>query len=73
MKTRSISVVRVVEAPFDATHSYGDLLDNPAWYKCTQVGVAGDHWWFWSSERSAWMFVGHYKPHWIEPIPPEET
>lgn len=72
MRTRSISVVRVVEAPFDATHFAGDLLDDPSWYKCTQVGVAGDHWWRMDG-AGVWKFVGHNKPSWIEEIPPEES
>lgn len=68
-----IEVTTHVEAPDDATHYFGELLEEPQWLKCTQVGVAGDHWWTWNMSRKCWTFLSHYKPHWAKEIPISKT
>ena len=58
-----------VEAPDGATHFSGDLLDDPVWYKCTQVGAVGDHWWWYSKARGGWFLAGHSKPsRWLRSV-----
>lgn len=57
-----------VNAPDGATHYLGDLLDNPSWFKVTQVGVVGDHWWKWKYSNNAWVLSGHSRPHWLKEI-----
>jgi hypothetical protein len=64
-----IQVTVEVEVPDGATHYIGDLLDGPAWLKCTQIGVVGDHWWFWSPDDRGWFLLGFHKPHWAKEIP----
>lgn len=66
---RVIKVVRTVEVPDGATHFFGDLLDDPAFYKMTMVGVVGEHWWVLLS--SGWVLSGHSKPHWVSEIKDE--
>lgn len=63
-------VVVEVDAPDGATHYYGELLHDPVWVKCTQIGVAGDHWWQYDPHKG-WMFSSHFKPHWAKEIPHE--
>jgi len=65
---RIIHVHSTVVAPNGATHYAGELLEDPSWYKCTQVGVAGDHWWRWSKERNEWVLASHFKPNWLKEI-----
>lgn len=64
-----LHVTREVPVPNGATHYSGDLLDGPEFFKVTQVGVAGDHWWRWDPERVTWVFTSHARPAWIEPLP----
>lgn len=66
---REIQVTTVVTAPVEATHYGGDLLEDPRWYKCTQVGVVGDHWWRYDKGRSEWVFAGYIPPHRSKAIP----
>jgi hypothetical protein len=47
------------DAPDDATHFQGSL-DEFHFYKLTQVGVVGDHWWEW--KNGGWKFSGHIRP-----------
>jgi hypothetical protein len=64
-----ICIPVTVEAPDGATHYMGRPGDM-SFYKMTEVGVAGEHWWGWH-EKKGWLMVSHRKPHWIEPIPEE--
>lgn len=68
-----LKVVRTTEvmAPDGATHYGGDLLQDPTFYKCTQVGVGGDHWWWYGRLSHEWKLAGHSKPHFIAEIPKE--
>jgi len=66
MKLR-VSVI--VEAPEGATHYLGEV-DDMAFYKCRQIGVAGDHWFVYINNKE-WKMVSHYHPNWIKPIPEE--
>lgn len=68
-----IQVTTEVEAPEGATHYWGDLLDDPTFVKCTQIGCVGDHWWSWAKDRGLWIFVSHHKPHWLKEIKPQTT
>ena len=63
-----IKVVIWVEAPDGTTHYTGDIAENPTWFKVTQVGVAGDHWWYWNGIRRAWVFAGHYPPQGLQEL-----
>lgn len=60
-----------VWVPDGATHYFGDLLDMPTFYKRRDIGVAGEHWFFWSRTRKTWVMSGHHQPHWTLPIPEE--
>lgn len=62
-----IPVTVEVEAPDDATHYFGDLLDDPIFVKCTQVGVGGDHWWHFKD--GTWFMISHHRPHWLKELP----
>jgi hypothetical protein len=64
-----IKVIVTVPVPEGATYYGGDLLDNPIWYKCMQVGVSGDHWFYWDYDE--WKFFGHRKPYNAEEIKEE--
>lgn len=57
-----------IEAPDGATHYTGDLLDDPSWYKVTQVGVVGDHWWRWNTKKSEWLLSSHCNPHFLKEL-----
>lgn len=65
-----LSIPVIVEAPDDATHYIGSV-DDMGFYKCRQIGVAGDHWFSYSEKEKQWKMVSHYQPHWILPIPEE--
>lgn len=57
-----------IDVPDGATHIYGDPLDDNyghMYYKCVQIGAAGDHWFVWSGDKKIWTMVSHHKPHWI--------
>lgn len=69
MKTKKILVEATVEVPEDAQYYCGDLLGECIFYKCTSIGVVGDHWWQKvNSGSSPWKFIGHYKPNWMYQI-----
>jgi hypothetical protein len=57
-----------IDAPEGASHFGGNLLDSPLWYKKTEIGVVGEHWWFWDKGSDQWRLSGHSSPHWIKPI-----
>ena len=61
-----IQVQVEVNAPEGATHYDADLLCEPNWFKCIQIGVVGDHWFMWKDEK--WFFYSHYAPRWARPI-----
>lgn len=63
-----IKITTCIDVPDGSTHYHGDLLDNPSFYKCTQVGVVGDHWWYWHRQERQWKLSGHHKPHWIHEL-----
>lgn len=68
-------ITRNVVVPDGATHisnTCGLLDEEPRFYKCTQVGVVGDHWWFWNYKHQQWHFVGHATPYWIRELPQEQ-
>lgn len=58
-----------VMVPEDATHYAGRLWDEPMFFKCTQIGVVGDHWWYWEDFQKVWKFSGHYQPHELQRLP----
>lgn len=64
--TRTIDVIVKVPIPEKATHYHGDLLDHPSFYYCSQVGVAGDHWWVHTPH--GWVLSSHHQPHWIKEL-----
>jgi hypothetical protein len=63
-----IQVPVAVIAPDDATHYTGDLLNDPTWYKVTQIGVVGDHWWYKKAGQDKWLLYGHSAPHFLKQI-----
>lgn len=46
MKPREIIVPVNVIVPEDATHYTGELHDEPTFYKCKNIGVVGEHWFY---------------------------
>lgn len=62
----NITVSMEIEVPDDATHFNGNIFDNPIYYKCIQVGVSGDHWFYYNKNENKWFFYGHQKPHFCE-------
>jgi hypothetical protein len=68
-RTIKLIVEHAVQVPDKATHYAGELLDTPTFYYCSQVGVAGDHWWFWHPLRSEWVLASHYQPHNLKELP----
>jgi len=65
-----VKVIVEIEVPEGATHYGGSLTDDPTWYKCTQIGVVGAHWWYYSADRKSWIFMGHFPPHFYTRICP---
>lgn len=63
-----VATVVDVHVPSKATHFGGNLTDEPSWYYCSQVGVGGDHWWYWDENRHGWYLYAHHKPNWCHPI-----
>jgi hypothetical protein len=65
-----LTIPIVVTAPDGATHflRHSDPHDF-SFYKKRSIGVAGDHWFCWSSNE--WKMVSHHMPNWIEEIPKE--
>ena len=63
-----ISITVQIEAPEGATHYFGDILDEPTFVKCSQIGVVGDHWFAYDKEIG-WHLLSHEMPHWIKQIP----
>lgn len=72
--SRQLKVITttMVDVPEGASHFCGDLLDRPTFYKCTQVGVAGEHWWWYQTTTKTWFMASHFKPHWIEELPEDD-
>ena len=64
---RTVKVVVEVEVPEKATHYSGELTSFPCFYYCSQVGVVGDHWWYY--HEGDWILHSHHKPHWIKELP----
>jgi len=62
-----LNVITSVEAPEGATHYFGEG-DDMAFYKCEQIGVVGDHWFVYMTNKE-WVMVSHYHPNYIMPIP----
>ena len=59
-----------IDAPDDATHVDPDEdVDLLVFYKMTNVGVVGEHWWRWKQRE--WVFVSHRKPPRVIEIPEE--
>lgn len=69
MTLRDFTRIVTIDVPDGASHYSGDLFDDHTFYKCTQVGVAGDHWWFYKASSDKWVLASHHKPHWIEELP----
>jgi hypothetical protein len=65
-----LTVPVVVDAPDGATHYIGDH-NVMGFYKRKDIGVAGEHWFYWHPDGKEWKMASHHKPHWIEPIPEE--
>jgi hypothetical protein len=78
-----IPVIVEVEAPDDATHYTGELLDNPTWWKhvVSDNGVH-KHWCWWRSGTvpgnprmsihpltPGWYIHGAYRPNYLQEIP----
>lgn len=64
-----IKVISEIEAPDDATHYSGDILDNPTWWKLS-VNSTGtiSMWCFWKAQEKEWYVRSTHKPHWITKI-----
>lgn len=48
-----------VDAPDGATHYSGDLLDDPAYYKCVRINDYG-HWFMWTADRPTEWRLSHH-------------
>lgn len=71
MKTIRVTVVHEVQAPDEATHYAGDLLDEPTWWKYSENDTGTfKGWCYYDPNRGAW-FIGAdgWKPDWIKEIP----
>jgi len=47
------------------------MFDDPIWFKKTNVGVVGDHWWAWDGKE--WKLFGHRKPNSLRVLPYGKT
>ena len=63
-----------VQAPDGATHYCGHLggdVREFTYYKARDIGVAGQHWFYWSEQRKEWRMASHHQPNWTHLIPEE--
>lgn len=66
-----IEVKVEVEAPNGATHYFGELLDDPLWFK--KKYIAGYAHWFGLTRSGEWVLVRHGEeaPRWSKPLNPK--
>jgi hypothetical protein len=63
MLTKVVKMTTLIEAPYEATHYTGFLLDEPVWWK--QVGL---NWYNWEEEAGCWYYYAPHSPAWAKPI-----